>query len=254
MTTERGVSPSEPRGELRVVGTSVTREIELLFDRVAATLGKRAPRILQVGSRTLVSDRNVRNWRGLVAKRWPKAKFVGLDLLDGNNVDCVADICSDPRTLKAKLGEDPFDLVICCHVLEHARHPARAARNMMQALKPGGIAYVAASWSQAFHPTPDDYWRFSVRGLMLLFGRMEIASAFYSGGDVGLDVAYRVERDGRPELDPRAGAVEQGLFQLVLDHEDNRAVLARQATERLPVSRTYLPTLFVNLVGQRPAK
>ena len=37
----------------------------------------------------------------------------------------------------------------------------------------------------------------------------------------------------------------------MLDHEDNRAVLARQATERLPVSRTYLPTLFVNIVGQR---
>ena len=51
----------------------------------------------------------------------------------------------------------------------------------------------------------------------------------------------------------RAGAVEQGLFQLVLDHEDNRAVLARQATERLPVSRTYLPTLFVNIVGERTA-
>ena len=58
-------------------------------------------------------------------------------------------------------------------------------------------------------------------------------------------------RGDQPELDPRSGAVEQGLFQLVLDHEDNRAVLARQATERLPVSRTYLPSLFVNLVGSR---
>ena len=55
-------------------------------------------------------------------------------------------------------------------------------------------------------------------------------------------------------LEAAAGAVEQGLFQLVLDHEDNRAVLARQATERLPVSRTYLPTLFVNLVGRKPPK
>ena len=27
----------------------------------------------------------------------------------------------------------------------------------------------------------------------------------------------------------------------------------RQATERLPVSRTYMPTLFVNLVGQKSA-
>ena len=100
-------------------------------------------------------------------------------------------------------------------------------------------------------PRPDDYWRFSVRGLKLLFDGFEILSSFYSGGDVGLDVAYRVERDGRLDLEFGAGAVEQGLFQLVLDHEDNRAVLARQATERLPVSRTYLPTLFVNLVGRK---
>lgn len=253
MTPDRGASPSDSRGELRVVGTSVSREIELLLDRLARSVGRRAPRILQVGSRTLVSDRNVRNWRALVAKRFgARATFVGLDLAEGSNVDCVADICSAPRTLKARLGGQPFDLVICCHVLEHARHPARAAHNVMQLLRPGGLVFVSASWSQAFHAAPDDYWRFSVRGLMLLFGRLEIASTFYSGGDVGLDVAYRTERDGRPELEPRAGAVEQGLFQLVLDHEDNRAVLARQATERLPVSRTYLPTLFVNLVGQRP--
>lgn len=256
-----GATPGELRpgelrpGELRVVGTSVTREVELLFDRVAQSVGKRAPRILQVGARTLLSERNVRNWRNLVTKRFgAKARFVGLDLAEGTNVDCVADICSDPRTLKGKLGEEPFDLVLCCHVLEHTRQPARAARNIERSLRPGGLAYVAAAWSQAFHATPDDYWRFSTRGLMLLFGRLEIASSFYSGGDVGLDVAYRIERDGKPELDSRAGAVEQGLFQLVLDHEDNRAVLARQATERLPVSRTYLPSLFVNLVGRRVSK
>ena len=88
---------------------------------------------------------------------------------------------------------------------------------------------------------------------MLMFGRLEIVSSFYSGGDVGLDVAYRVVRDGQPNLEPQAGAVEQGLFQLVLDHADNRDVLSRQATERLPVSRTYLPTLFVNIVGVRKA-
>ena len=251
--TSGELRPGELRpGELRIVGTSVGREIDLLLDRVAQSVGRRAPRVLQIGARTLVSDRNVRNWRKLVAKRFgAKARFVGIDLFEGANVDCVADICSDPRTLRGRLGEEPFDLAICCHVLEHARHPARAARNIERMIRPGGLVYVAAAWSQAFHATPDDYWRFSARGLMLLFGQLEITSSFYSGGDVGLDVAYRIERDGRPELDPRAGAVEQGLFQLVLDHEDNRAVLARQATERLPVSRTYLPSLFVNLIGRR---
>jgi len=252
MTAADGASSTPGNGELRVVGTSVGREIDHLLDRVARLASRRAPRVLQVGSRTAVSDRNEPNWRSLLAKRFDgRVKVVGIDLVGGNNVDQVLDICSEPKALRAKLGEDPFDLVICCHVLEHTRRPARAARNIEQALRPGGLAYIATPWSQAFHAAPDDYWRFSVRGLMLLFRRLEIVEAFYSGGDVGLDVAYRVVRDGKPELDSRAGAVEQGLFQLVLDHEDNRAVLARQATDRLPVSRTYLPTLFVNVVGQR---
>ncbi|MFZ5782008.1 MAG: class I SAM-dependent methyltransferase [Pseudomonadota bacterium] len=178
-----------------------------------------------------------------------RAQFVGLDLEAGTNVDRVGDICGAPRALRSALGAGSFDLAICCHVLEHTRDPWRAARNIEGLLRPGGVAFVSAAWSQAFHASPDDYWRFSVRGLLQLFARLRVVSSFYSGGDVGLDVAYRVVRDDGPELGPAAGAVEQGLFQLVLDHEDNRAVLARQATARLPVSRTYLPTLFVNLVG-----
>jgi SAM-dependent methyltransferase len=254
--TGAGAAPLAPRkGELRIVGTSVGREIERLLDGVAETTGKRPPRILQVGSRSSVSDRNELNWRSLISKRFgPRTPFVGIDLADGANVDRRLDICASPKTVAAALGDEPFDLVVCCHVLEHTPAPQKAARNIEAVLRPGGLAYVSTPWSQAFHAAPDDYWRFSLRGLQLLFGRLEIRSSFYSGGDVGLDVAYRVERDGRLDVEATAGAVEQGLFQLVLDHEDNRAVLARQATERLPVSRTYLPTLFVNLVGRKRPK
>jgi SAM-dependent methyltransferase len=243
--------PTGSPGELRVVGTSVTREVELLLERVAVSCGKRAPRILQIGSRSNLADRNERNWRSLATKRFKKMSFIGVDLLEGPNVDAILDICCNSRKLVEVLGEEPFDLVICCHVLEHTKNPNRAARNIERATRPGGHTFISTPWSQAFHATPDDYWRFSVRGLIQLFGNLEMVSTFYSGGDVGLDVAYRVERDGKPELASRAGAVEQGLFQLVLDHEDNRLVLSRQATERLPVSRTYMPTLFVNAVGQR---
>jgi hypothetical protein len=239
---------------MHVVGTSVAREVDRLLGRLAQTVGRRPPRVLQVGARNSLADRNERNWRSLIGKRFEgRADFVGVDLVEGDNVDCVLDICSPARVVAERVGVDPFDLVICCHVLEHTRAPWRAARNIENLLGANGLAYVATPWSQAFHAMPDDYWRFSVRGLALMFKRLEIVSSFYSGGDVGLDVAYRVERDGRPELDGRAGAVEQGLFQLVLDHEDNRGLLARQATERLPVSRTYLPTLFVNVIGRRLA-
>jgi SAM-dependent methyltransferase len=237
---------------MHVVGTTVAREIDRLLDGLADNVGRRPPRVLQVGARTSVADRNERNWRSLLTKRFDGGvHFIGIDLAQGGNVDRVLDICSRARILTESLGDEPFDLVICCHVLEHTRAPWRAARNIENLLAAKGLAYVATPWSQAFHAAPDDYWRFSVRGLTLMFRRLEIVSSFYSGGDVGLDVAYRVERDGQPELDNRAGTVEQGLFQLVLDHEDNRSLLARQATERLPVSRTYLPTLFVNVIGRR---
>lgn len=250
--TGAGGAPRAPRaGELRIVATTVAQEIERLFDRVAESVGRRPPRVLQVGSRQSVSDRNEQNWRALVSRRFGQAEFIGIDLREGDNVDRRLDICAPLTRIKAGLGGEPFDLVICCHVLEHTKVPQRAARNIEAVLREGGLTYLSTPWSQAFHPAPDDYWRFSMRGLALLFRRLEVQSAFYCGGDVGLDVAYRLDRDGRPELDPRAGAVEQGLFQLVLDHEDNRNVLARQATERLPVSRTYLPTLFVNLVGRK---
>jgi SAM-dependent methyltransferase len=249
-----GVPRAPRKGELRIIATSVTREVEQLFDRLAESVGKRVPRVLQVGSRQSVSDRNERNWRSLIARRFDHAEFVGIDLVDGENVDGRLDICASLPRVRAALGDEPFDLVICCHVLEHTKAPRRAARNIQALLQDGGLAYLSTPWSQAFHAAPDDYWRFSMRGLALLFERLEILSAFYCGGDVGLDVAYRLDRDGRPEIDARAGAVEHGLFQLVLDHEDNRAVLARQATERLPVSRTYLPTLFVNLVGRKTPK
>jgi len=249
------MAPGAPRtGELHIVGTSVAQEIDHLLDRLADNVGRRAPRVLQVGSRQSVSDRNERNWRALITRRFDRAQFIGIDLREGDNVDRRLDICGPLTRIRAGLGEQPFDLAICCHVLEHTKAPHRAARNIEAILGAGGLAYLSTPWSQAFHPAPDDYWRFSMRGLALLFGRLEILSAFYCGGDVGLDVAYRLDRDGRPDLEARAAAVEQGLFQLVLDHEDNRAVLARQATERLPVSRTYLPTLFVNLVGRRTPK
>ncbi|WP_421995701.1 class I SAM-dependent methyltransferase [Reyranella sp.] len=252
MTAAGGATPSESKAGLHVVGTSVARETDSVLDRVAAAVGRRPPRVLQVGARSSAAERNVRNWRGLIARRFgSNAVFVGTDLAAGANVDRTMDICGSKRSCAAALGEAPFDLVICCHVLEHTRDPWRAARNIQALLRPGGLAYVSAAWSHAFSASPDDCWRFSVRGLIRLFGELEVATWFYSGGDVGLDVAYRVVRDGEPELDARAGAVEQGLFQVVLDHDDNRAMLARQATDRLPVSRTYLPTLFVDMVGRR---
>jgi hypothetical protein len=62
VTASGGAAPFDPKVGLRVVGTTVTREIDLLFERLAASVGRRVPRVLQIGSRTNLSDRNERNW------------------------------------------------------------------------------------------------------------------------------------------------------------------------------------------------
>jgi hypothetical protein len=105
--------------------------------------------------------------------------------------------------------------------------------------------------ARAHHAEPDDYWRMSFAGVMLLFDGLRPVSLFYTGGAAGLDIAYRVTRGEAVEISPAIGAVEQALFQVVLDHEANRAMLANQAGQRYPLSRDYLPTMFVNVVARR---
>ena len=39
--------------------------------------------------------------------------------------------------------ENEFDLIVCYNVLEHVRHPERAIRNFVKALKEGGVAVIA---------------------------------------------------------------------------------------------------------------
>lgn len=236
--------------QLRIVGTAATREIGTMLEAVAAATGRKAVHTLQVGARSHPAERGEYNWRHLVETQFGKrARFTGLDCSAGANVDVV---CADLADLDQALDATRFDLVICDRLLEHTRAPWRLAGKLQQLLAPGGHLFVRVAWARAHHAEPDDYWRMSFAGVMLLFDGLEALSLFYTGGAAGLDIAYRVSRGNKVEVSPAIGAVEQALFQVVLDHEANRAMLANQAGQRYPLSRDYLPTMFVNVVARRP--
>ena len=236
--------------QLRIVGTAATREIASMLDSVAATTGRKPVHALQLGARRHPAERGEHNWRHLVDDKFGKrARFTGLDCSAGANVDVV---CDDLAEFDRALDATRFDLVICDRVLEHARAPWRLAAKLQRLMAPGGHLFVRVAWARAHHAEPDDYWRMSFAGVMLLFDALEPASLFYTGGAAGLDIAYRVTRGEKVEVSPAIGAVEQALFQVVLDHGDNRAMLANQAGQRYPLSRDYLPTMFVNVVARRP--
>jgi hypothetical protein len=235
--------------QLRIVGTAATREIATMLDAVAAAAGKKKINVLQVGARSHPAERGEHNWRHLVADKLGKrARFTGVDSGAGANVDVV---CTEFDELERTLDAASFDLVICDRLLEHARAPWRVAGQLQRLMAPGAHLFVRVAWARAHHAEPDDYWRMSFAGVMLLFDGLRPVSLFYTGGAAGLDIAYRVTRGEAVEISPAIGAVEQALFQVVLDHEANRAMLANQAGQRYPLSRDYLPTMFVNVVARR---
>jgi SAM-dependent methyltransferase len=92
-------------------------------------------------------------------------EYIGVDLSPGTNVDRVIDLALSTEGL----APAHFALVICCSVLEHVRRPWQMAENLMQITRPGGALYVAVPWVWRYHAYPDDYFRFSWRGITELF-------------------------------------------------------------------------------------
>ncbi len=95
-------------------------------------------------------------------------RYIGLDMEPGAGVDIVGDLSA------GLCGLEPgsFSLIICCSVLEHVRRPWDMATNIGRLAQPGGEVYIAVPWVWRYHGYPEDYFRFSHRGIMALFPEM----------------------------------------------------------------------------------
>jgi len=90
----------------------------------------------------------------------------------------VADIAYCPH-----IPDETFDVVFSISVLEHVDRPWAAASEMTRILKPGGVVYHQAPFSDFFHRAPNDYWRFTPEAMKVLFPRFEtICADFYGQG------------------------------------------------------------------------
>lgn len=99
----------------------------------------------------------------------------------GAEVDVMGDFLveADVRPLL-----DRFDVVFCFDTLEHVSDPFTFCQNLLRITKPGGVVYLATVFAWEYHPSPQDYFRFSPEGLRECFVR--------SGGEVldcGWDMA-----------------------------------------------------------------
>lgn len=133
-----------------------------------------SPRVLELGTKRLYAERTSMH-REFV----PHAgEFLGADILDGEDVDIVADV----HTLSKTVGKESFDIIISCSSFEHFKYPHLAAHEIMTTLKVGGCLFIQTHQSFPLHSAPFDYFRFSREALAGLFGSkmgFEVAATDY---------------------------------------------------------------------------
>jgi SAM-dependent methyltransferase len=177
--------------------------------------------VLEVGSKDYGSTATFRNF-------YSASEYVGVDMEHGKGVDLVVDLVEGTGALPL----DHFDLVICCSVMEHVRKPWVFADNLTKLTREGGQIYISVPWVWRYHAYPDDYFRFSYRGIMELFPEFEWASLEYS-------------TNVPDEFIPISG--ESKKTDDSMAHYRPVAFLSKQR-------RKYLPYLMVNMVGTKRAK
>jgi SAM-dependent methyltransferase len=91
------------------------------------------------------------------------SEYVGVDVVENP----AAELRGAVEALPVEDGS--FDLVLCTQVLEHADDPAQAVRELARVTAPGGVVLASTHGVQVYHPSPQDYWRWTGPGLRRLF-------------------------------------------------------------------------------------
>jgi len=81
------------------------------------------------------------------------------------------DVVGDGHALPFR--DASLDAVIVEAVLEHVRDPQGVVAEIERVLKPGGVVCAAAPFLQGYHPSPEDYTRWTLDGFEALFHRFE---------------------------------------------------------------------------------
>lgn len=133
---------------------------------------------LPEGARTLSVGAGVLRLRGHVTH---------LDYEPYGHLDVVGDAHHLP------FREGVFDAVVCESLLEHVVEPTRVIAEMRRVLKPGGKIYLMVPFLFGFHAAPNDFYRFTHRGLEHRMQGFATDAIIVSGGPASALTGVLVE-------------------------------------------------------------
>ncbi len=126
------------------------------FNRLVGSM--EAPRILEIGSRN--RSGNIR--RDVTPSG---GRYVGLDVLPGENVDVVG----DAHELGSLFDPGTFDVVFSMSTFEHLAMPWKVVVEINKVLQAGGTCFATTHQAWPIHEAPWDFWRFSEYSWPCLF-------------------------------------------------------------------------------------
>ena len=97
----------------------------------------------------------------------PHVRFIGFDVLPGENTDVVG----DAHYLTRYFPNGSLGAAYSLTVLEHLLMPWRFAAELNRVLEIGGLLFYATHQTWPLHAEPNDFYRFSDEALKFLFGK-----------------------------------------------------------------------------------
>lgn len=129
-----------------------------------ATYADFAPTVVELGVKEWGAEPPHHN-RAKVLECCPTAKWTGVDIKAGIDVDIVA----DAQRLSEHFKKRSVEAVLSSWTFEHIARPWLAAQEIVKILKIGGHVLVETHQTFPLHDYPSDYFRFSIPALKELF-------------------------------------------------------------------------------------
>jgi SAM-dependent methyltransferase len=130
-----------------------------------------------------IADVGSMNINGCYKPLFEGREYVGFDTGKGRNVDVVLNSSEDWRLPDEH--RESYDIVISGQVLEHVKRPWLWIHDVVSLCKPGGLIWICAPNTWAFHEYPIDCWRVWPDGMKALFedAGLEGINCFVNGKD-----------------------------------------------------------------------
>jgi SAM-dependent methyltransferase len=111
-------------------------------------------------------------------------EYFGVDLTPAGDHVLAGDICNLSFLERYKAFVGRFDVIYSNNVFEHLEKPWVAAEVLFNLLAPGGICITIVPFSQRFHESPTDFFRYTHTAIEKLFSAVGPIEVLETGYDL----------------------------------------------------------------------